>query len=227
MGQKANPKGLRLKIVKDWDCSWFATKNYHEFVKEDYDIRNFLNQELNKAGLSRININRKANTTLVRLFIAKTGVVFGKKGMDVDFLKEQISKLINKPVEVQVLEEKNIDTNAKLIGEWIAIQLEKRVPFRRAMKMAVQKAIKSGALGIKINCSGRLGGVEIARSEWYREGKVPLHTLRADIDYAFSESLTTYGKIGVKVWVYLGEVFEKNAYSSINNIPEPVPTAGA
>jgi len=215
MGQKVNPKGLRLKIVKDWDCSWFATKNYHELVKEDYDIRNFLNQELNKAGVSKININRKANSTLVKLSIAKTGMVFGKRGMDIDFLKEALSKLIKKPIEIQVLEEKNIDTNAKLIGEWIAQQLEKRVPFRRAMKMAVQKAMKSGSLGIKINCAGRLGGVEIARSEWYREGKVPLHTLRADIDKAFTETLTTYGKIGVKVWVYLGEIFEKNAYSNV------------
>jgi small subunit ribosomal protein S3 len=215
MGQKANPTGLRLKIVKDWDGSWFSTKDYHVLVKEDYDIRSFITQELSKAGISKILIDRKASSTIVRVFVAKTGLIFGKRGPDIDFVKEALSKLIKKPIAIQVIEEKNVDTNSKLIAEWIAQQLEKRVAFRRAMKMAVQKSMKAGALGIKINCSGRLGGVEIARSEWYREGKVPLHTLRADIDYAFSESLTTYGKIGVKVWIYMGEIFDKNSY--LNN----------
>jgi small subunit ribosomal protein S3 len=210
MGQKANPKSLRLGIIKDWDATWFGTKDYSELLFEDHQIRLVLNEALNRAGISHIQINRKATLIEIVLHVARSGVLTGKKGLDMGPIKDEIKKKIGKEVSIVVVDEKQPDVNAKLLSEWIAIQLEKRSAFRRAMKMAVQKALKSGAKGIKINCSGRLGGAEIARSEWSREGKVPLHTFRADIDYAFSEALTTYGKIGVKVWVYKGEVLSTN-----------------
>ena len=206
MGQKANPKALRLGIIKDWDATWFGTKEYASLLFEDHQIRLVLNEALNRAGISHIQISRKASLIEVKLYVARSGILTGKKGLDMEPIKDEIKKKINKEVSIIIVDEKHPDINAKLLAEWITIQLEKRSAFRRAMKMAVQKALKSGAKGIKINCSGRLGGAEIARSEWSREGKVPLHTFRADIDYAFSEALTTYGKIGVKVWVYKGEV---------------------
>lgn len=207
MGQKANPKGLRLGIVKDWDANWFAEDNYGALVLEDYRIRNYLESALDKAGVSKIEINRKSGYTEANVYVARAGIIFGKKGLDIDAIKEDLDKQVApNQVRINIKEEKDIESNARLLGQWIAQQLERRIPFRRAMKMAVQKCMKAGALGIKVSCSGRLGGVEIARTEWYREGKVPLHTFRADIDYAFTEALTTYGKIGVKVWVYHGEI---------------------
>lgn len=207
MGQKANPNGLRLGIVKGWDCNWFDLKGYGDLVFEDFYIRNYLTKELHKAGVARICIYRKQGFVECKVFVSRAGIIFGKNGMDISFFKEELERYSKKQVRITIVEEKNADLNSKLIGEWVAAQLEKRIPFRRAMKMAITKAMKSGAKGIMIGCAGRLGGVEIARSEWYREGKVPLHTLRADIDYAFSEALTTFGKIGVKVWVYKGEQF--------------------
>lgn len=222
MGQKANPNGLRLGIVRDWDCSWYAERDYGELIFEDYKIRNFLITELSKAGVARVIIHRKAGLLKAIVYAARVGILFGKKGPDMDVIKAELKKLINKDVQIQVNEEKNPDLNSKLIGEWVAQQLEKRIPFRRAMKMAVQRTMKSGALGIKIACAGRLGGVEIARTEWYREGKVPLHTLRADIDYAFSEALTTYGKIGVKVWIYKQDIIGKRFnYQNVEHEDKP------
>lgn len=213
MGQKANPNGLRLGIVKQWDANWFSDRAYGALVLEDYKIRNFLKKELFKGGVSRIVINRKAEVTEAVVNLARPGVIFGKgNSFDVQFLVKDLTALIGHPVGVRIIEEKNVELSGKLLGEWVAFQLEKRIPFRRAMKMAVQKALKAGALGVKVSCAGRLGGAEIARTEWYREGKVPLHTLRADIDYAFSEALTTYGKIGVKVWIYKGEILEKRKF---------------
>ena len=209
MGQKANPKALRVGIIKDWDATWFGTRDYADLLFEDHKIRLVLNEALNRAGISHIQINRKASLIEIILYVARSGMLTGRKGLDMGPIKDEIKNKIGKEVSIVVVDEKHPDINAKLLAEWIAIQLEKRSAFRRAMKMAVQKALKSGAKGIKINCSGRLGGAEIARSEWAREGKVPLHTFRADIDYAFSEALTTYGKIGVKVWVYKGEVLTK------------------
>lgn len=206
MGQKANPNGLRLGIIRDWESTWFAEKDYAALVIEDFNLRRFLREELSRAGVSRIQINRKANITEINVTVARPGMVLGKGGAEVTLLQEEIKKRINKAIKVNVIEEKNPDLSSRLVGEWVCAQLEKRIAFRRAMKMAVQRSLKSGAKGIKICCSGRLGGAEIARTEWYREGKVPLHTFRADIDFAFSEALTTFGKIGVKVWIYKGEV---------------------
>jgi small subunit ribosomal protein S3 len=219
MGQKANPNGLRLGIVKDWDANWFSDTSYGVFLLEDFKIRNFLKKELFKGGVSRILVNRKAEYTEANVFIARPGVIFGKNTVDTSTLVAELKKLTGKTVKVNIIEEKNIEMSSRLVGEWVTFQLEKRVPFRRVMKMAVQKSMKAGALGVKVMCAGRLGGAEIARSEWYREGKVPLHTLRADIDYAFSEALTTYGKIGVKVWIYKGDVLGKRKQRQVESAP--------
>lgn len=211
MGQKANPNCLRLGIIKDWESTWFSQKDYGVLLLEDFNLRKILKAELGKAGVSKIQINRKANSTEANVYVAKPGLILGKtNAVDMGLLHEELFKRFSKKIKVNVLEEKSADLSSRLLGEWIAGQLEKRIPFRRAMKMAVQKSLKSGAKGVKVCCSGRLGGAEIARVEWYREGKIPLHTFRADIDYAFSEALTTYGKIGVKVWVYKGDVLTFN-----------------
>ena len=210
MGQKANPTVLRLGIVKDSDSQWFATADYKTFVMQDYTIRNFIQKELARAGVANISIKRKSDNILIDVQVGRPGVIFGKNGIDLNFHKKYIKKLTGKSVNISIIEEKSPDTNAALLGLWVTGQLERRIPFRRAMKMAVQRALKAGAKGVRIACAGRLGGVEIARSEWYREGKVPLHTLRADIDYKFTEANTTYGKIGVKVWVYKGEILKKD-----------------
>jgi len=214
MGQKANPIVLRLGIIKDWDSSWYAEKTYSDLVLEDFKLRQFLRPELSRAGVSRIQINRKTKFTEINITVSRPGVVLGKGGVEVVALQEELNKRFKKHFKVNVIEEKDPDLSSKLISEWVCLQLEKRVAFRRAMKMAVQRALKSGAKGIKICCSGRLGGAEIARTEWNREGKVPLHTFRADIDYAFSEALTTFGKIGVKVWIYKGEVLNRTKFKS-------------
>jgi small subunit ribosomal protein S3 len=209
MGQKANPNGLRLGIIRDWESTWFSENGYADLVLEDFNLRKTLRESLSRAGVSKIHIKRKANVTEVDVTVAKPGIVLGKGGVEVNALQAELTSRFQKAIKINVIEEKNPDLSSRLVGEWVCAQLEKRVVFRRAMKMAVQRTLKSGAKGVKICCAGRLGGAEIARTEWYREGKVPLHTFRADIDYAFCEALTTYGKIGVKVWIYRGEVFTK------------------
>ena len=207
MGQKVNPKGLRVGIIKDWEGKWFADKrNYSNFLIEDVKIREYIKRKLYQAGISKIQIERAANRIKVSIHTAKPGIVIGRGGAEVDALRKQLDKMTGKQVHVNIVEVKTPDTDAQLVAENIASQLEKRIAFRRAMKQTVQRSLRMGAKGIKIACSGRLAGAEIARTEWYSEGKVPLHTLRADIDYGFAEANTTYGKIGVKVWIYKGEV---------------------
>lgn len=205
MGQKANPIVLRLGINRDCDSTWFSTAIYAELLLEDVKIRKYLNKELMRAGISKINIRRRAEAVEVDVYAARPGTISGKGG-DTTYLKEELEKDSKKKFVINIVEEKSPESNPKLLGEFVAGQLEKRIPFRRAMKMAVQRALRAGAQGVMIYCAGRLGGAEIARTEWYREGKIPRHTFRADVDYAFTEAFTTYGKIGVKVLVYNGEV---------------------
>ena len=206
MGQKVNPKSLRLNVNRTWDSRWFANEaNYGQFIKEDYEIRKFLKTELKKAGISKVVIERPVGKCKVTIHTAKPGIVIGKKGADIETLKRKIQKHTESEVYVNIVEVRKPDTDAQLIAENICAQLERRVAFRRAMKRAVQNAMGQGAEGIRINCSGRLGGAEIARTEWYLEGRLPLHTFRNDIDYGFAEALTVYGIIGVKVWVNHGE----------------------
>jgi small subunit ribosomal protein S3 len=217
MGQKAHPKSLRLGIIKDWDSTWFAEGKYKDYVMEDFEIRNSLKGDFERAGVAQILIKRKSDVLEATVHVGRPGVVFGKNAMDLKIIKEALSRKINKKVQLNVVDVKNVDANARLLVEWVVGQLVRRIPFRRAMKMAMQKAMRAGVKGIRIGCAGRLGGVEIARREWYREGKVPLHTFRADIDYAFGEALTTYGKIGVKVWLYHGEVLDKPAIEDVES----------
>tara|TARA_B100000427_G_scaffold138364_1_gene115102 strand:+ start:3454 stop:4119 length:666 start_codon:yes stop_codon:yes gene_type:complete len=219
MGQKANPKALRLGITDDWDSTWYDFYNYSDKLLEDFKIRNFLKSELSRAGISSINILRKSDQLEVNVICARPGIIFGKTGIDLEIVNEQLSKLINqKNLVINIVENKSPDATASLIAAWICGQIEKRIPFRRAMKSAMQKCLKSGVNGVKVSCSGRLAGIEIARCEWYKEGKVPLHTLRANIDYSFNEALTTYGKIGVKVWLYKGDVIKKNKGKLVEDV---------
>jgi len=207
VGQKVNPKGLRIGIIKDWEGKWFADKrNYSNLLIEDVKIREYIKRKLYQAGIAKTQIERAANRVKVSIHTAKPGIVIGRGGAEVEALRKELEKMTGKQVHVNIVEIKTPETDAQLVAENIAAQLEKRVAFRRAMKQTVQRALRLGAKGIKIACSGRLAGAEIARTEWYSEGKVPLHTLRADIDYGFAEANTTYGKIGVKVWIYKGEV---------------------
>lgn len=206
MGQKVNPKGLRVGVIKNWDSRWYADKQYSDYLLEDYKIRQFLKKKLYEAGISKLEIERAANRVKVNIFTARPGIVIGRGGADVEVLREELKKMTGKNVFLNIVEVKRPELDAQLVAENIASQLEKRIAFRRAMKQAMGRTIRMGAEGIKIMCSGRLGGAEIARSEWVSEGKVPLHTLRADIDYATAEANTTYGKIGIKVWIYKGEV---------------------
>lgn len=207
MGQKVNPIGLRIGIIKDWEGKWFADKrNYAGLLHEDIKIRKFIKKKLFAAGVSRVTIERAANRVKVSIHTAKPGIVIGRGGAEVENLRKQLEKLTGKQVSVNIVEIKVPELDAQLVAENVAAQLEKRIAFRRAMKQAVSRSMKMGAKGIKIACGGRLAGAEIARSEWYSEGKVPLHTLRADIDYGVTEANTTYGKIGIKVWIYKGEV---------------------
>ena len=206
MGQKVNPIGLRLGINRTWDSRWFARKEYGNLLLDDLGLRKFLHQRLGQAGVSRIVIERAARKTRITLHSARPGVVIGKKGADIEKLRTDIAKLTNSEVSLNIVEIRKPEIEAKLIADGIAQQLERRVAFRRAMKRAVQSAMRLGAQGIRINCSGRLGGAEIARMEWYREGRVPLHTLRADVDFAYGTAKTTYGVCGVKVWVFKGEI---------------------
>ncbi|GAB6178898.1 30S ribosomal protein S3 [Desulfotomaculum defluvii] len=207
MGQKVNPKGLRIGIIKDWDGKWFADKrNYSNLLIEDVKIREYIKRKLYQAGIAKVQIERAANRVKISIHTAKPGIVIGRGGAEVEALRKELEKMTAKQVHVNIVEIKTPEADAQLVAENIASQLEKRIAFRRAMKQTVQRSLRMGAKGIKIACSGRLGGAEIARTEWYSEGKVPLHTLRADIDYGFAEANTTYGKIGVKVWIYKGEV---------------------
>lgn len=207
MGQKVNPHGLRVGVIKDWDSTWFANKkDFSDLLVEDYNIRNFIKKELYQAGISKVNIERAAGKVKVSIYTQKPGVVIGRGGEGVEALRDKLSKMTGKDVVVNVEEIKNPDVDAQLVAENIAGALERRVAFRRAMKSAIQRSMRAGALGIKTQVSGRLGGADIARAEGYSEGTIPLQTLRADIDYGFAEANTTYGKIGVKVWIYKGEV---------------------
>lgn len=211
MGQKVNPIGIRLGFTKQWKSVWFATKNYPTLLNQDINLRRELKKKLYAAGISYIQIERPANNAVVTIHSARPGVIIGKKGGSVEGLRQEISNRLGVPVHLNIEEVKKPDLDATLVAESIAQQLEQRVMFRRAMKRAVTSAMKAGAKGVKISVSGRLGGAEIARTEWYREGRVPLHTFRADIDYGVAESKTTYGIIGVKVWIFKGEVLpQKN-----------------
>lgn len=207
MGQKVNPHGLRVGVIKDWDSRWFASKkDFGDTLVEDYNLRKVLKKQLYTAGISKIEIERDGKKVRLHIHCAKPGMIIGKGGSEIEKLKQQCEKFLNKPVNINIVEVKHPDTDAQLVAENIALQLEKRISFRRAMKQAIGRSMKFGAKGIKTMCSGRLGGAEIARSEQYHEGTIPLQTLRADIDYGFAEANTTYGKIGVKVWIYKGEV---------------------
>lgn len=207
MGQKVHPHGFRVGVIKDWDTRWIAKKkDFAAFIKEDYDIREFLKKKLYSAGISRIEIERAANKITVNIHAGRTGVIIGKGGAGVDQVKSELNKLIGKSVALNIIEVKRPDIDAQLVAENIALQLERRISFRRAMKQAMGRTMKAGAQGIKTMVSGRLGGAEIARSEQYHEGSIPLQTLRADIDYGVAEAHTTYGRIGVKVWIYKGEI---------------------
>ncbi|MBY5923601.1 30S ribosomal protein S3 [Ferrimonas balearica] len=207
MGQKVHPNGIRLGITKPWSSTWYAEKkDYADNLFSDHEVREFLKKELKNASVSRITIERPAKSIRVTIHTARPGVVIGKKGEDVEKLRLKVAKLAGVPAQINISEVRKPELDAQLVGDSVASQLERRVMFRRAMKRAVQNAMRLGAKGIKIEVSGRLGGAEIARTEWYREGRVPLHTLRADIDYATSEAHTTYGVIGIKVWIFKGEV---------------------
>jgi len=214
LGQKVNPIGFRIGIYKDWNSKWYGEKDYAKFLHQDIKIRKFIKEKLKHAGVSKINIERTASNTRVIIHTAKPGIVIGKKGSEIDVLKKDIVKFAGKDINIDIQEVRRPDTDAQLVAENIALQMERRVAFRRAMKKAVTTAVKLGAKGIKVMCAGRLGGAEIARTEWYREGRVPLHTLRADIDYGFAEAMTTYGLIGVKVWVFKGEIMPTEAITT-------------
>jgi small subunit ribosomal protein S3 len=210
LGQKVNPIGLRLGIVKTWESRWFGGKNYARYIFEDQKLRKFVKQKLYHAGVSRIEIERSAKRIRLRIFTARPGIVIGKKGAEIAQLKKEIEKLTAHEVLIDIQEVRKPEIDAQLVAENVATQLERRVAFRRAMKRSVQSALRFGALGIKVICAGRLGGAEIARTEWYREGRVPLHTLRADIDYGTAEARTTYGVVGVKVTIFKGEVLRRD-----------------
>lgn len=209
MGQKVNPHGLRVGVIKDWDSRWFANKaTFGDTLVEDYNVRNFIKKELYAAGLPKIEIERFADKVKIHVHCAKPGIVIGRGGENIEKIRAKVEKMIGKSVAINIVEVKTPDMNAQLVAENIAAQLENRVSFRRAMKQSIGRAMKLGAKGIKVKCGGRLGGAEIARSETYHEGTIPLQTIRADIDYGFAEANTTYGKIGVKVWIYKGEVLK-------------------
>ena len=209
MGQKVNPIGMRLQINRTWDSRWYAdTKDYGDLLMEDIKIREFVNEECKQAGISRVIIERPHKKCRVSIHTARPGVIIGKKGADIETLRKKIASMTASELHLNILEVRKPELDARLVGESISQQLERRVSFRRAMKRAVQNSMRMGALGIRVNVAGRLGGAEIARTEWYREGRVPLHTLRADIDYANIEAATAYGIIGIKVWIFKGEIME-------------------
>ena len=214
MGQKVHPTGIRLGIAQDWTSKWYAdSKEFADYLEQDLAVREFLKKRLSQASVSRIQIERPARSAHITIHTARPGIVIGKKGEDIEKLRKELSNMMGVPVSVNIEEIRKPELDAQLVAESVAQQLERRIMFRRAMKRAVTNSMRLGAQGIKINVAGRLNGAEIARSEWYREGRVPLHTLRADIDYGFAEARTTYGIIGVKVWIFKGEVFEADAHA--------------
>ncbi len=206
MGQKVHPKIFRVGVIESWDSKWYAGHDYANLLHEDFKIKKFLKSRLYHAGISKVEIERAANKAKINIHTARPGIVIGKKGAEIEKLKEELTRLTDRETYLNIIEVRRPDLDAQLVSENVALQLERRVAFRRAMKESVSRAMRMGAQGIKIQCAGRLGGTEIARTEWYREGRVPLHTLRADISYGFAESRTTYGAIGVKVWIFRGEV---------------------
>ena len=210
MGQKVNPVGFRVGVTREWESTWFAGKNYPDFIMDDMKIRKFVKSRLQNAGVSRVNIERASQNCRINIWSARPGIIIGKRGSEVDRLKSDLEKITGQQIHVNSTEIRRAEIAAQLVSENIALQLERRIAFRRAMKKAVNSALRFGAKGIKIQCAGRLGGAEIARTEWYREGRVPLQTLRADIDYGFAESHTTYGVIGVKTWIFRGEIIRKS-----------------
>jgi small subunit ribosomal protein S3 len=210
LGQKVNPISFRLGVIKTWDSRWYAKADYAKLLHEDLKLRNFLKKRLYHAGISKIEIERAANKAKINIFTARPGLIIGKKGAEVETLKKELAKLTDKEVYLNIQEVRKPELDAQLVAENVALQLERRIAFRRAMKKSVQSCLKFGAKGIRITCSGRLGGAEMSRTEWYREGRVPLHTLRADIDYGFAEAKTTYGIIGVKVLIFKGEVLQSH-----------------
>jgi small subunit ribosomal protein S3 len=226
MGQKANPIGLRLGINRTWNSRWFAGRDYAQFLHEDLRLRKFLLKKLSHAGVSRVIIERPSKKARVTIYCARPGVIIGKKGADIEVLRKSLSKITSAEVSLNIVEIRKPELDAQLVAESIALQLERRVAFRRAMKRAVQSAIRLGARGIRINCSGRLGGAEIARMEWYREGRVPLHTLRADIDYGVGTAQTTYGACGVKVWIFKGEILAHDPMAQDKKASESVSVSG-
>ncbi len=222
MGQKVHPYGIRLGIIKDWTSTWYAdTRSYADYLNTDLAIRKFLRKKLAHASVSRIQIERPANNARIVIHTARPGIVIGKKGEDIEALRKQVSALMKIPAHISVEEIRKPELDAYLVAESVAQQLERRIMFRRAMRRAVSNAMRLGAQGIRINVAGRLNGAEIARSEWYREGRVPLHTLRADIDYGFAEANTTYGVIGVKVWIFKGEIMSRAEEPSGEQAAEP------
>jgi small subunit ribosomal protein S3 len=210
LGQKVNPIGLRLGIVKTWESRWYAGKKYADYILEDYKIRKFVKNKLHHAGISKVEIERSSKHIKLRVFTSRPGIVIGKKGAEISQLKKEIEKKVSHEVMIDIQEVRKPEIDAQLVAENVALQIERRVAFRRAMKRGVSSAMRFGAMGIKIICSGRLGGAEMARTEWYKEGRIPLHTLRADIDYGFIEARTTYGIIGVKVFIFKGEILKKD-----------------
>ncbi len=210
MGQKVNPIGLRLGIVKTWESRWYGGKNYAEYILEDHKLRKFIKEKLYHAGVSRIEIERSSKRVRLRIYTSRPGIVIGKKGSEISQLKKDIEKMTDREILIDIQEVRKPEIDAQLVAENVALQIERRVAFRRAMTRGVSSAMRFGAVGVKIICAGRLGGAEMARTEWYREGRVPLHTLRADIDYGFIEARTTYGAIGVKVFIFKGEILKKD-----------------
>jgi small subunit ribosomal protein S3 len=210
LGQKVNPIGLRLGIVKTWESRWYGGKNYAEYILEDHKLRKFIKEKLYHAGVSRIEIERSSKRVRLQIYTARPGIVIGKKGSEISQLKKEIEKITDREILIDIQEVRKPEIDAQLVAENVALQIERRVAFRRAMKRGVSSAMRFGALGVKIICAGRLGGAEMARTEWYHEGRVPLHTLRADIDYGFIEARTTYGAIGVKVFIFKGEILKKD-----------------
>ena len=220
MGHKVNPIGLRVGINRTWDSRWYADRDYADLLEEDVKIRSFVGKRLKQAGVSKVVIERPAKRARVTIHSARPGVIIGKKGADIEKLRQELSKLTRNEVSLNILEIRKPEIEAQLVADNISQQLERRVAFRRALKRAVQSAMRLGALGIRINAAGRLGGAEIARTEWYREGRVPLHTMRADIDYATSEAHTTYGVCGIKVWIFKGEILEHDPMAQDKRVTE-------
>ena len=218
MGQKVNPIGLRLQINRTWDSRWFADRNYADLLIKDLEVKKYIHENLKPAGISQVKIERAAKNVTITIYAGRPGMIIGKKGADIEKLRSTLSKKVGAAVSLNIVEIRKPEVDAQLVAEGVCQQLERRISFRRAMKRAVQNALRMGSLGIRINVSGRLGGADIARTEWYREGRVPLHTLRADIDYGFAEALTTYGIIGVKVWLYKGDIMAHDPLGRDKNL---------